>query len=98
MHLIITVTLAKSIANGFPMGAVVTTPEIANVLTRAGHFNTFGHNPVTAAAASAVLDVRTSGGSMSLCLWSYELHSTSYNFVSPKVASQYKYRLSTRSS
>lgn len=66
MHLTFTVTMAKSIANGFPMGAVVTTPEIANVLTRAGHFNTFGHNPVTAAAASAVLDVRTSGGSMSL--------------------------------
>ena len=50
--------MAKSIANGFPMAAVVTTPEIASVLTRAGHFNTFGHNPVSAAAASAVLDVR----------------------------------------
>uniref|UniRef100_A0A8D8YAR2 Alanine--glyoxylate aminotransferase 2, mitochondrial n=1 Tax=Cacopsylla melanoneura TaxID=428564 RepID=A0A8D8YAR2_9HEMI len=51
------VTMAKGIANGFPMGAVATTTEIAQVLTKASHFNTFGGNPVSCAAASAVLDV-----------------------------------------
>lgn len=40
------VTMAKGIANGFPMGAVVTRPEIAQVLGRAMFFNTFGGNPV----------------------------------------------------
>ena len=28
------VTMAKGIGNGFPIGAVVTTPEIAKVMTR----------------------------------------------------------------
>lgn len=51
------VTMAKGIANGFPMGAVVTTPEIAQVLTKASHFNTFGGNPIGCAIASSVLDI-----------------------------------------
>ena len=51
------VTMAKGIGNGYPMGAVVTTPEIAQVMTSALHFNTFGGNPVACAVASAVLDV-----------------------------------------
>ncbi|XP_032425553.1 alanine--glyoxylate aminotransferase 2, mitochondrial [Xiphophorus hellerii] len=50
------VTMAKGIGNGFPMGAVVTTPEIANSFTKGVHFNTFGGNPVACAVASAVLD------------------------------------------
>lgn len=40
------VTMAKGIGNGFPMGAVVTRPEIAQALGRAMFFNTFGGNPV----------------------------------------------------
>lgn len=51
------VTLAKGIGNGFPMGAVITTPEIADCLNQALHFNTFGGNPVACAVGSAVLDV-----------------------------------------
>lgn len=51
------VTMAKGIANGFPMGAVITTPEIANTLGAALHFNTYGGNPMSCATASAVLDV-----------------------------------------
>lgn len=51
------VTMAKGIANGFPMGAVVTTPTIAAALTQALHFNTFGGNPLSSAVAGAVLDV-----------------------------------------
>ncbi|OQV15751.1 Alanine--glyoxylate aminotransferase 2, mitochondrial [Hypsibius exemplaris] len=51
------VTMAKGIGNGFPMAAVVTTPEIAKNLSAATHFNTFGGNPVACAVGSAVLDV-----------------------------------------
>lgn len=51
------VTMAKGIANGFPMGAVVTTPAIAASLETALHFNTFGGGPLATACAKAVLDV-----------------------------------------
>uniref|UniRef100_A0A7N0T6M6 alanine--glyoxylate transaminase n=1 Tax=Kalanchoe fedtschenkoi TaxID=63787 RepID=A0A7N0T6M6_KALFE len=51
------VTMAKGIGNGIPLGAVVTTPEIAQVLTRRCYFNTFGGNPVCTAAGLAVLNV-----------------------------------------
>uniref|UniRef100_A0AAR2IXH0 Alanine--glyoxylate aminotransferase 2, mitochondrial n=1 Tax=Pygocentrus nattereri TaxID=42514 RepID=A0AAR2IXH0_PYGNA len=50
------VTMAKGIANGFPMGAVVTTEEIARPFGKGLHFNTFGGNPVACAIASSVLD------------------------------------------
>ncbi|KAJ8492419.1 hypothetical protein OPV22_014140 [Ensete ventricosum] len=51
------VTSAKGIGNGIPIGAVVTTPEIAQVLTQRSYFNTFGGNPVCTAAGHAVLKV-----------------------------------------
>ncbi|KAG8387927.1 hypothetical protein BUALT_Bualt02G0072200 [Buddleja alternifolia] len=50
-------TMAKGIGNGIPLGAVVTTPEIAKVLAHPTYFNTFGGNPVCAAAGLAVLNV-----------------------------------------
>jgi alanine-glyoxylate transaminase/(R)-3-amino-2-methylpropionate-pyruvate transaminase len=49
------VTMAKGIGNGLPMGAVVTTPEIAATLAQRLHFNTFGGNPVCSAGGRAVL-------------------------------------------
>lgn len=48
------VTMAKGIGNGFPIGAVVTRPEIAEVLGRAFFFNTFGGNPVASAVGKFV--------------------------------------------
>ena len=52
------VTMGKPIANGHPMGAVVTTREIARSFANGmEYFNTFGGNPVSCAAALAVLDV-----------------------------------------
>ncbi|MGB7837377.1 MAG: aminotransferase class III-fold pyridoxal phosphate-dependent enzyme, partial [Terrimicrobiaceae bacterium] len=51
------VTMAKGIGNGFPLAAVVTTPEIGSVLAQRIHFNTFGGNPVAMAAGKAVLEV-----------------------------------------
>lgn len=51
------VTLGKPIANGHPVGAVVTRPEIAASLGEMEYFNSFGGNPVSCAIALAVLDV-----------------------------------------
>ncbi|XP_003925982.2 alanine--glyoxylate aminotransferase 2, mitochondrial isoform X1 [Saimiri boliviensis] len=52
------VTMAKGIGNGFPMAAVVTTPEIAKSLAQClQHFNTFGGNPLACVVGSAVLEV-----------------------------------------
>jgi 4-aminobutyrate aminotransferase-like enzyme/Ser/Thr protein kinase RdoA (MazF antagonist) len=52
------VTMGKPIANGHPVGAVVTTREIADSFANGmEYFNTFGGNPVSCAAGLAVLDV-----------------------------------------
>ena len=51
------VTMAKGIGNGVPLGAVVTTPQIAQSLASRVHFNTFGGNPVVCAQGRAVLEV-----------------------------------------
>lgn len=52
------VTMAKGIGNGFPMAAVVTTPEIASSLAKhLHHFSTFGGSPLACAIGSAVLEV-----------------------------------------
>src|SRR5437588_1417535 len=51
------VTMAKGIGNGCPLAAVVTTPQIAGVLSKRIHFNTFGGNPVVCAMGKAVLGV-----------------------------------------
>ncbi|MDR3281830.1 MAG: aspartate aminotransferase family protein [Endomicrobium sp.] len=51
------VTLAKSIANGFPLGATVAGKKCAEVFTYNDHGSTFGGNPVSCAAASAVLKI-----------------------------------------
>ncbi len=51
------VTMAKGIGNGFPLGAVVTTPEIAKTISARVHFNTYGGNPMACAQGKAVLEV-----------------------------------------
>jgi len=52
------VVLGKPIGNGFPLAAVVTTPEIAASFDNGMEFfSTFGGNPVACAAGLAVLDV-----------------------------------------
>lgn len=51
------VTMAKGIGNGFPLGAVITTPKIAECLSRAAIFNTYGGNPLACTAGLAVLEV-----------------------------------------
>ncbi len=52
------VTMGKPMGNGFPMAGVATRPELLAAFCRdVGYFNTFGGNPVAAAAGLAVLDV-----------------------------------------
>lgn len=52
------VTLGKPMGNGYPVAAVVAKPDVmADFREAFGYFNTFGGNPVAAAAAMAVLDV-----------------------------------------
>jgi len=52
------VTLGKPIGNGHPIGAVITTPEIARSFANGMEFfSTFGGNPVSMAVGMAVLDV-----------------------------------------
>ncbi|HEY6352314.1 MAG TPA: aminotransferase class III-fold pyridoxal phosphate-dependent enzyme [Candidatus Angelobacter sp.] len=52
------VVLGKPIANGFPLAAVITTPEIAASFDNGMEFfSTYGGNPVACAAGLAVLDV-----------------------------------------
>jgi 4-aminobutyrate aminotransferase-like enzyme len=46
-------TFAKGMANGVPIGATIATPEVASYKPQT--FSTFGGNPITAAAALAVI-------------------------------------------
>lgn len=49
------VTLAKGLAGGVPIGAVLMTAEVAAAMPKGGHGSTFGGNPLAAAAGLAVL-------------------------------------------
>jgi acetylornithine/N-succinyldiaminopimelate aminotransferase len=48
-------TLAKALANGLPMGALLATAEVAGAFVPGTHASTFGAGPVVAAAANAAL-------------------------------------------
>ena len=50
-------TLAKSIASGLPLSAVVATSKLMDQWEPAAHGSTFGGNPVSCAAGLATLDV-----------------------------------------
>lgn len=50
-------TLAKALAGGLPMGALISNAKLADVLAKPAHASTFGGNPVAAAAALAVIDI-----------------------------------------
>jgi acetylornithine/N-succinyldiaminopimelate aminotransferase len=50
-------TLAKALGGGFPIGALVTGPRLADVFEPGDHGSTFAGGPVVAAAANATLDV-----------------------------------------
>lgn len=49
--------MAKGIADGFPLGAFIAPPEIADSFQPGEHLSTFGGNPVCCAAAIANIEV-----------------------------------------
>ena len=54
-------TLAKGLGGGLPIGAVVAGEKCAGTFTPKTHGSTFGGNPVSCAAACAVLDILENG-------------------------------------
>ncbi len=50
-------TLAKALANGIPMGAMLATQEAAKGFAAGSHGSTFGGNPLAAAAARETLGI-----------------------------------------
>jgi len=50
------VTLAKGLANGLPIGALLVADDAAGAFAPGDHGSTFGGNPVSAAAAAAVVE------------------------------------------
>jgi acetylornithine/succinyldiaminopimelate/putrescine aminotransferase len=50
-------TLAKALGGGLPIGALVTSPRLADVFAPGDHGSTFAGGPVIAAAALAALEV-----------------------------------------
>src|SRR3954471_17532386 len=55
------ISLAKGIAGGMPLGALLAREELAKVFTPGTHASTFGGNPLATAAASAVVDLLQNG-------------------------------------
>ena len=51
------ITLAKGFGSGIPIGGFVTRPELADDYSIADGFATFGGNPLSCAAAVAVIDI-----------------------------------------
>ncbi|MBC8207357.1 MAG: aspartate aminotransferase family protein [Kiritimatiellales bacterium] len=49
-------SLAKGLGNGFPIGALVAAPKLANIFQPGHHATTFGGTPLACAAALAVLE------------------------------------------
>lgn len=58
------VSVAKGLAGGVPVGAVLARGSSADVLQPGDHGTTFGGNPLAAAAANVVLDELSSPGFM----------------------------------
>ncbi len=53
-------SLAKALGSGYPIGAVVSGPKLADVFQPGSHASTFGGTPLACAAALATLDVMES--------------------------------------
>ena len=54
-------SLAKSLSNGLPIGAMVCSAELAASLPSGTHGTTFGGNPVATAVGCRVVDILTQG-------------------------------------
>ncbi|MDF1578962.1 MAG: aspartate aminotransferase family protein [Desulfobulbales bacterium] len=56
------ITLAKALANGLPIGALLTTEAVAAAFTPGSHASTFGGNPVVCAAGKVVVETMLADG------------------------------------
>ncbi|MBN4054603.1 acetyl ornithine aminotransferase family protein [Nitrospira defluvii] len=54
-------TLAKGIASGLPLGALIANTKIMNAWESGSHANTFGGNPIACEAALATIDLLKNG-------------------------------------
>jgi acetylornithine/N-succinyldiaminopimelate aminotransferase len=61
-------TLAKALANGLPIGAMLATEEVAGSFGPGAHASTFGGTPVIAAASLEVLRIFSEDNIISHCL------------------------------
>ena len=50
-------TTAKALGNGFPVGAMIATEDVAKSFSFGTHGSTYGGNPMAAAIAEAVIDI-----------------------------------------
>ncbi|NIR87092.1 aminotransferase class III-fold pyridoxal phosphate-dependent enzyme, partial [Candidatus Bathyarchaeota archaeon] len=48
--------MAKGIADGFPLGACIATPDIGDAFEPGDHLSTFGGSPVSCVASLANID------------------------------------------
>jgi acetylornithine/N-succinyldiaminopimelate aminotransferase len=60
-------TLAKSLANGVPIGAMVATEEVAQAFSPGTHAATFGGNPLATRVGCVVIDTLLEGGILQNC-------------------------------
>jgi acetylornithine/N-succinyldiaminopimelate aminotransferase len=69
-------TLAKSLANGIPIGALVATADVAEAFVPGDHASTFGGNPLATAAGCSVIDTLVGDGILENCevMGRYLLH------------------------
>jgi len=56
------ITLAKALANGLPMGAMLAREDVAAAFGPGTHASTFGGNPVASAAAVATMKIMLADG------------------------------------
>jgi len=60
-------TLAKALGGGLPLGAMLASRPVADLLTPGSHASTFGGNPVATAAGCAVMHELLEGGVLENC-------------------------------
>mmetsp|Transcript_1625 Transcript_1625/g.1113 ORF Transcript_1625/g.1113 Transcript_1625/m.1113 type:complete len:396 (+) Transcript_1625:2350-3537(+) len=61
-------TLAKALANGLPIGAMLAKEHVASAFTTGAHASTFGGNPVVCSAAIAVINKIKEGDILVNCI------------------------------
>jgi len=60
-------TLAKALANGLPIGAMLASEEVAGAFGHGAHASTFGGTPIVTAASLAVVKLLESDGIVAHC-------------------------------